>query len=376
MLERFHVPKEQEVRVTDAALRTTIADIFVACGVPEDDAATGADVLTMTDLRGVETHGVSNMLRAYVGWVRDGQLNPNPQTKVIRETPGTATLDGDRGLGVIQGTAAMQMAIDKAREVGVGVVTMRNSGHLGAVGHFSMQAAQQDMVGICLTAMSTLVLPTFGAIPRLGTNPISIAAPANTEPFLLYDAATSTIAGNKIMLARRVGANMEPGWIADPDGTPIMEERPVPDGLMYGLGAHNLLPLGGTREQGSHKGYGLGLMVEVLATLLSGTVPSMVEEKSPGQSPLRGLQHRSLRRCRPLQGHDGPDAPDADRDATRPRAMNVSSTLVSPKPSPNLSDERTVSHSTARSSTGSTARPTSWELHESRRCEGRIGLGM
>lgn len=281
MLERFHVPKEQEVRVSDGALHTAITDIFVACGVPPEDASVGADVLTMTDLRGVETHGVSNMLRAYVEWFQGGQLNPDPQQTIVRETPGTATIDGDRGLGVIQGTAAMQMAIDKAREVGVGVVTMRNSGHLGAVGHFSMQAAQQDMVGICLTAMSTLVLPTFGAVPRLGTNPISIAAPARTEPFLLYDAATSTIAGNKIGLARRVGADMEPGWIAEPDGSPIMEERPVPEGIMYGLGAYNLLPLGGTREQGSHKGYGLGLMVEVLTTLLSGAIPSMVEQKPP-----------------------------------------------------------------------------------------------
>jgi L-2-hydroxycarboxylate dehydrogenase (NAD+) len=281
MLERFHVPREQEVRVSDVALRRTITDLFVACGVPDDDAATGAQVLTKTDLRGVETHGVSNMLRAYVDWFRGGQLNPNPQQSVLRETPGTATIDGDQGLGVIQGTAAMQLAIDKAREVGVGVVTMRNSGHLGAVGHFSMQAAEQDMVGICLTAMSVPVLPTFGAVPRLGTNPISIAAPAKSEPFLLYDAATSTIAGNKIALARRVGADMEPGWIAEPDGSPIMHERPVPEGVMYGLGAYNLLPLGGTREQGSHKGYGLGLMVEVLTTLLSGAVPSMVEEKPP-----------------------------------------------------------------------------------------------
>ncbi|HEX5166674.1 MAG TPA: Ldh family oxidoreductase [Thermomicrobiales bacterium] len=281
MLERFHVPREHEVRVSDAALRRTITDLFIACGVPEADAATGAGVLTKTDLRGVETHGVSNMLRSYIGWFQNGQLNPDPKQHIIRETPGTATIDGDRGLGLIQGTAAMQLAIDKAREVGVGVVTMRNSGHLGAVGHFSMQAAEQDMVGICLTAMSVLVLPTFGAIPRLGTNPISIAAPARTEPFLLYDAATSTIAGNKIALARRVGANMEPGWIAEPDGSPIMEERPVPEGSMYALGAYNLLPLGGTREQGSHKGYGLGLMVEVLTTLLSGAVPSMVEEKPP-----------------------------------------------------------------------------------------------
>jgi LDH2 family malate/lactate/ureidoglycolate dehydrogenase len=144
-----------------------------------------------------------------------------------------------------------------------------------------MQAAQQDMVGLCLTAMNVLVLPTFGAAPRLGTNPISFAAPAKSAPFLLYDAATSTIAGNKIGLARRVGANLEPSWISEPDGTPIMEVRPVSKGEMYALGASSLLPLGGTREQGSHKGYGLGLMVEVLATLLAGGIPGMLEDEQP-----------------------------------------------------------------------------------------------
>lgn len=343
MLERFHVPREQEVRVADAALRRTITDLFVACGVPPEDAATGADVLTMTDLRGVETHGVSNMLRAYVGWFRDGQLNPRPARTIVKESPGTATIDGDRGLGVIQGTAAMRMAIDKARDAGVGVVTMRNSGHLGAVGHFAMQAANQDMVGICLTAMSVLVLPTFGAIPRLGTNPISIAAPARTEPFLLYDAATSTIAGNKIALARRVGADMEPGWIAAPDGTPIMERRPVPEGTMYALGAHNLLPLGGTREQGSHKGYGLGLMVEVLTTVLAGAVPSMVEEKPPLAShhfaayniaAFDDVEHfkdtmdrmlQTLTETPPAPGHDRvlyPGLPEAEAEADR-RATGI-----------------------------------------------------
>lgn len=281
MLERFHVPAADEVRVSFEALRLTIRDIFLACGVPEDDAESGSNVLAMTDLRGVETHGVSNMLRAYVGWLRGGQLNPTPQPKIVAETSGTATIDGDRGLGVLQGTKAMQLAIDKAKQNGVGVVTMRHSGHLGAVGHFAMQAAEQDCVGLCLTSMSVLVLPTFGAEPRLGTNPISIAAPARDRPYLLYDAATSTIAGNKIGLARRVGANMEPGWIAEPDGTPIMTEQPVPAGEMYQLGAYNLLPLGGTREQGSHKGYGLALMVEVLATMLSGGTPAMLNADPP-----------------------------------------------------------------------------------------------
>src|SRR5215216_7698999 len=281
MLPRFHVPAADQVLVSESALRRTVKEVFIACGVPADDAADGADVLVSADLRGVETHGVSNMLRAYVAMFKDGDLNPAPDVKLLRNAPGIANLDGDRGLGILQGKKAMQLAIDKARLAGVGVVTMRNSGHLGAVGHFAMQAAKQGLIGVCMTAMSKLVLPTFGAEPRLGTNPISIAAPAKHEPFFLYDAATSSIAGNKIGLARRVGASVEPGWIAQPDGTPIMEMQPVPPGQMYGLGGYHLLPLGGTREQGSHKGFGLGLMVEMLTTMLSGGIPSALKDQSP-----------------------------------------------------------------------------------------------
>jgi LDH2 family malate/lactate/ureidoglycolate dehydrogenase len=272
MLERFKVPEQDQVRVSDVALRKTVADLFVAVGVAPEAAAEGADVLVATDLRGVETHGVSNMLRAYLNWYRAGTLNPRPTVRVLREFPGTATLDGDGGLGIMQGRAAMQLAIDKARAVGVGVVVMRNSSHLGAVGHFARLAASADMVGVCITAGGLLVLPTWGAAPRLGTNPISIAAPAQTEPWLLFDAATSTVAGNKLGLAERVGALMEPGWIAEPDGTPIMQPRPVPAERAWAL-----LPLGGTRESGSHKGYGFGLLAETLTGLLAGVLPSMLD---------------------------------------------------------------------------------------------------
>jgi L-2-hydroxycarboxylate dehydrogenase (NAD+) len=281
MLERFLVPKADQIRVSEAALRRCVIEIFVSCGVPAEAAADGADLLVTADLRGVETHGVSNMMRAYVAWFRDGDLNPDPQPTLLNETAGTASFDGDRGLGILQGKQVMQLAIDKARNSGVGVVTMRNSGHLGPVGHFAMQAAKQDMIGICMTAMSLIVLPTFAAEPRYGTNPIAVAAPAKSQPFFLYDAATSTIAGNKIGLARRVGADIEPGWIAEPDGTPIMDVRPVPPGEMYGLGGFNLLPLGGTREQGSHKGFGLAMMVEMLTTMLSGGYPSMLKDQHP-----------------------------------------------------------------------------------------------
>ena len=171
----------------------------------------------------------------------------------------------------------MRIAMDKARAVSVGVVTMHNSGHLGAVGHFAMLAAQEDMVGMCITAGGANVLPTFGAEGRLGANPISIAAPARNEPPVLFDVATSAVAMNKVALANRVGANLLPGWFADRDGNPLMEEVPATStSEVYGL------PTGGTREQGSHKGYGFAVMAEILATMLSGSVPNMLDDRPWG----------------------------------------------------------------------------------------------
>lgn len=273
MLERFKPKKEDQVRIDSESLRETVTAIFEKMGVPREDAADGADVLTMTDLRGVETHGVSNMLRSYVQGYRNGSLNPTPNLCVVRETPGTAVMDADAGLGILVGRRAMELAIEKAKDTGFGVVTMYKSGHLGAVGHFSMIAAQNDMVGMCITAGGTGVVPTFGAEGRLGANPISIAAPAKTEPYLLFDVATSAVAMNKIQLARRVGTTMLPGWIADTEGNPLMEETDV-----RGQGEFWGLTVGGTRENGSHKGYGFSMMVEILGAMLSGSVPSMFDE--------------------------------------------------------------------------------------------------
>ena len=275
MLERFKPKPEDATRVSYESLREVVGAIFEKMGVPKEDAAEAADVLTMTDLRGVETHGVSNMLPGYVDQYTKGEINPNPSWQIERETSGTAVINADRGLGIILGRRAMDLAVKKAKDVGVGIVTMNNSGHLGAVGHFSMIAAEQDMVGMCATAAGTGVLPTFAAEPRFGTNPISIAALGKNEPPLLFDAATSQIAGNKFVLAKRVGSNLLPGWIADSDGTPILEETPVPEENWYG----SLLPLGGTRENGSHKGYGFMIMVDVLGALLSDSVPGMFDSE-------------------------------------------------------------------------------------------------
>ena len=271
ILERFKVPPKDQVLVSETALRQTVTQIFEKLGVGPEDAAEGADVLTMTDLRGVETHGVSNMLRMYVRDYKAGKLDPSPGWRVLRESPGTAVIDAGRRLGVIVGPKAMRLAIDKARRVGVGVVTVFNSGHFGAIGHYAMQAALQDMVGVCFTGAGLSVVPTFASRPMLGTNPIALAAPTRQEAPMLFDAATSAIAGNKIRLAIRVGSPLLPGWVTDKDGTPIMEEKPVFDRDEY-----HQAPLGGTREQGSHKGYGFALMAEVLSTVLAGALPTML----------------------------------------------------------------------------------------------------
>ncbi len=316
ILERFKVPHADEVHVPEQSLRQTVTAIFEKMGLPPEDAAEGADVLVMTDLRGVETHGVSNMLRTYVQGYRTGTLNPRPNWRIVRASPGTATIDGDRGLGIILGSKAMRIAIDKAKSVGVGIVTLYNNGHLGAVGHHAMLAAKEDMVGVCMSATTVSVVPTFAAEPRFGTNPIAIAAPAKHEPPFLFDAATSAIAGNKVRLAARVGSTLLPGWVTDKEGNPIMEET-----LAQERGQYFHLPLGGTREQGSHKGYGFAMMAEILGSLLSGALPCMVD-------PASGYKHyfaahniaaftdvdrfkdimdqtlQTLRNTKPTPGHD------------------------------------------------------------------------
>ena len=267
MLEHFEVPDEMAVRVPLSALRTTTEAIFMKCGVPEDQAQLGADVLLYADLLGVDTHGVSNMLRAYVQDYKNRTLNPTPQWTVVKETPTTAVLDGDRGLGLMITPKAMEICIEKARKYGTSVVVIRNSGHLGAAGYHAVMAAKQDMVGWCMTGGGNSLIPTFGAEPRLGTNPIAVAVPAGKQPMFIFDAAMTTIAGNKIGLACRNGKKLLPGWVAKKDGTPDMEGGAAAE---FTPGTPRMqLPLGSTRELGSHKGYSLAAIVDILCGQLS-----------------------------------------------------------------------------------------------------------
>ena len=263
LLEQFKVGHEAAVMADGSALRETVAGVFACMGVPPDDAALAADVLVLADLRGVDSHGVSNMLRSYVAGYQEGSINPRPDWRVVRETPSTATIDSDRGLGIIVTPQAMELAIRKAANVGVGMVAIGNARHLGMASYHAMLALPHDMIGVCMTSCPPAVLPTFGAEPRLGTNPIAVAVPAGEEPPFVFDAATSSVAVNKIRIAQRLGADIPGGWLADAAGTPIMEEGPAP-------GDFNLVPLGGNRELGSHKGYGLSCVVDILAGVLTG----------------------------------------------------------------------------------------------------------
>ena len=263
MVESFKVKEQDAVRVNGEHLRASTKALFEKCGVPSEDAAVAADVLVLADLRGVDSHGVSNMLKTYLERYRDGTQNANPNWKIVSERAAIANIDADLGLGTIIAPKAMEIAIEKARASGVGVVTVYNCGHLGMAAYHAMLALPHDMIGMCMTAAGAQVLPTFGREPRLGTNPIAIAAPAGDEPPWVFDMATSIVPVNKVRNAMRMNAMLPPGHIADADGTPIMEPALAPADF-------NLLPLGSTREQGSHKGYGLAAAVELLCSMLSG----------------------------------------------------------------------------------------------------------
>ena len=266
----------------------TIA-VLQKIGCPETDAKTAAAVLLSADLRGVDSHGVAR-LSGYVRLWEAGRINPTPNVRVVHETPSTAVVDGDAGLGLVVAPFAMKVAIEKAKIAGTGWVSVKNSNHYGIAGVHAMQALQHDMIGISLTNASPLVSPTFSKERLLGTNPISVAIPAKEQPPFVLDMATTTAANGKLEILQRKNEQAPEGWIQDKDGQSTTDPLGVKDG-----GA--LLPLGGDREHGSQKGYGLGAVVDIFSAVLSGAnygpwVPPFVAFLEPHPNPVgEGLGH-------------------------------------------------------------------------------------
>jgi L-2-hydroxycarboxylate dehydrogenase (NAD+) len=237
-------------------------EIFLKIGCSLDDAKLAADVLVSADLRGIDSHGVARLIGYIRLWDAE-RINPTPSIKIVHETPSTAVVDGDAGLGLVVAPKAMQIAIDKANKVGTGWVSVKNSNHYGIAGYHSMMALEHDMIGMSMTNASPLVSPTFSTEKMLGTNPIAVAIPADKQPPFVADFSTTTAANGKLEILQRKGEDAPLGWIQDEQGLPSTD----PEELKKG-GA--LLPLGGDRVHSSHKGYCLGSIVDIFSAVLSG----------------------------------------------------------------------------------------------------------
>lgn len=237
-------------------------EVFLKIGCPEEGAQQAAEVLLSADLRGVDSHGVARLV-GYLRLWEAGRVNPRPNIKVVHETPSTAVIDGDSGLGLAVAPVAMQKAIEKAQIAGTGWVAVRNSNHYGIAGYHAMQALRHDMIGLSMTNASPLVSPTYSKERLLGTNPIAFAVPANEQPPFVADFATTTAANGKLEILQRKDEAAPVGWIQDAQGVKSTNPHELKNG-----GA--LLPLGGEAERGSHKGYCLGSIVDILTGVLSG----------------------------------------------------------------------------------------------------------
>lgn len=244
-------------------LREQVRLIFHSWGMPESDAATAVEHLLYADLHGIDSHGCA-MIEYYHRELKAGRITVNPKIRIVQESKATALLDGDRAFGHLAAHQGMTLAIDKFRDSGLGAVSVCNSNHYGAAGSYALMAARCGLIGISMTSTAQpAVVPTFGRKAMLGTNPIAFAAPAaRNRPFLL-DMATSTVPLGKLMTAWRNGSRIPEGWALDLTGRPATDARMARE-------HRRLTPLGSTREMGSHKGYGLAFMVEILSSLLPG----------------------------------------------------------------------------------------------------------
>ena len=264
-------------------------NVFLKMGCSNEDASLATSVLLSADLRGIDSHGIARLV-GYVRLCEVGRINPTPSIKIIHETPSTAVVDGDKGLGLVVAPRAMQIAIEKAKQVGTGWVSVKNSNHFGIAGYHAMMALSQDMIGMAMTNASALVAPTFSAEKMLGTNPIAVAVPAGNEAPYVADFATTTAANGKLEIAQRKNEPIPTGWAQDASGNNTNDAHILKQG-----GA--LLPLGSEKKLGSHKGYALGSMVDIFSGVLSGASfgpwapPFPAYIPMPENMPGEGLGH-------------------------------------------------------------------------------------
>lgn len=227
-----------------------------------------ANVLLASDRMGIESHGVQRM-NLYTYSLDIGRIKRGAEMEIVSETPVSAVIDAHDGMGQPTSVRAMQLAIDKARTSGIGMVTVKNSNHYGIAGYYTLMAAKQGMLGMSMTNTEALVVPTFGKKPMMGTNPIAVSMPGTPHPFHL-DMATSVVAAGKMEVYSKIGKQIPSGWLMNADGVSTNDPNEY-----YSIRANHeaggLFTVGGEGElHGGHKGYGLSLLVELMCAVFSG----------------------------------------------------------------------------------------------------------
>lgn len=332
-------------KFTYSQLHQFAISIFKKMNCSDAHAVLAANALLSADLRGIDSHGIAR-LSGYVRLWEVKRINATPAIQIVHETPSTAVLDGDQGLGLLVAQEAMKIAIAKAEKVGTGWVSVQNSNHFGIAGYHAMLALEHNMIGVAMTNASPLVAPTFSIDKMLGTNPIAVAAPAGSQPPFVADLATTTAANGKLEILQRKNEETPAGWVQDQSGHSTTDAHILKKG-----GA--LLPLGSDREHGSHKGYALGAMVDLFSALLSGAnyapwvPPFPAYVPMPAQQPGKGIGHfigamridafrpadefkkdmdhwiEGFRNARPMEGHSQVLVPgDPERIAEQERLQD------------------------------------------------------
>jgi L-2-hydroxycarboxylate dehydrogenase (NAD+) len=260
------------------ALQRFAARVLEKAGLPAADAETAAALIVAADLRGIDTHGVAHLGPFYVTRLQKGFINPHPDIRVSSGAPSTAVVDGDNGMGFLVGHRAMAEATDRAAKTGVGMVAVRRSTHFGACSLYALEAVRNRMIGISLSSTGPIVVPPGARARGAGTNPIAIAAPGGSEGPFVLDMATSVVPGGRISDCLRRGQPIPLGWAVDNAGAPTTD----PDAVFKGGGG--LVPLGSEPKLGAYKGFGLAVAVEILSSILSGAVASLLMPTDPASA--------------------------------------------------------------------------------------------
>jgi LDH2 family malate/lactate/ureidoglycolate dehydrogenase len=260
--------------------------IFQSYGFTPEEGATITDVLLRADLYGIESHGVQRLIR-YHSEIESGLVDTSAKPEIIRETAVSAVIDAHKAMGQLVGVRGMKLAIQKAGASGCGMVVVRGSNHYGIAGYYSGMAVDADMLGICMTNSEAIGVPTFGRQAMIGTNPIALAMPAEPVPFL-FDAATTVVPRGKLEVYNKNGKPLPDQWALDAGGRPSSSAAEVLNNIINKAGG-GIAPLGGAGElNGGHKGYGLGLIVDIFTAILSGGLTSNYVNITPG---LNGICH-------------------------------------------------------------------------------------